>query len=74
MAHDVDYVAVLCSDEEPAHTPRLCRYRVHDLVAELPSFFISTFDVICVDGHDRVFGSGCVARYELDIAPVSPEV
>jgi hypothetical protein len=55
MANDVDYVAVWCADEESAHTPRLCRYRVHDLVAELLSFFISTFDVIGVDGNDRVF-------------------
>ena len=34
MVHDVDYVAVWCSDEEPADTPWLCRYRMHDLVAE----------------------------------------
>ena len=49
MVHDVNYVAVRCSDEEPAHTPWLCSYRVHDLVAEFLRFFIGTFDVIRVD-------------------------
>jgi hypothetical protein len=34
MVHDVDDVAVWCSDEEPAHAPWLCRDRVHDLVAD----------------------------------------
>lgn len=38
MVQDVDDVAVWCSDEEPAHTPWLCRYRVHDLIAEFLSF------------------------------------
>src|SRR5512132_2162528 len=60
MVHDVDDVAVWCSDEEPAHTPWLCSYRVYDLAAEFLSFFISTFDVIRVDGNDRVFGCGCI--------------
>src|SRR6266496_3286996 len=69
MVHDVDDVAVWCPDEEPAHTPWLCSYRLHDLVAESLSFLISTFDVIRVDGNDRVFGCGCVTRHELDVRP-----
>src|SRR4030095_6067468 len=69
MVHDVDDVAVWCSDEEPAHTPWLCSYRVYDLAAEFLSFFISTFDVIRVDGNDRVFGCGCITRHELDVRP-----
>jgi hypothetical protein len=40
MVHDVDYVAVWCPDEEPAHTPLLCSYRVHDLVAEFLTLMI----------------------------------
>jgi hypothetical protein len=67
MVHDVEDVAVWCPDEEPAHTPWLRGERVHDLVAEFLSFFISTFDVIRVDGNDRVFGRGRVARDELDV-------
>jgi hypothetical protein len=43
MARDVDYVAVWCPDEEPAHPPRLCRQRVHDLVTEPLSFFTVPF-------------------------------
>ena len=42
---------------------------MHDLVAEFLSFFIGTFDVIRGDGNDRVFGCGCIARYELDVRP-----
>ena len=74
MAHDVDDVAVWGSDEEPAHTPGLCRCRMHDLVAEFLSLFIGTFDVIRVDGNDQVFGCDGIARYELDVRPVSAEV
>src|ERR1035438_6440044 len=67
MVHDVDDVTVWCPDEEPAHTPCLCGYRVHDLVAEFLGFFVSNFEVIRVAGDDRIFGCGCVARYELDV-------
>ena len=57
MVHDVDDVAVWCPDEKPAHTPRLCNYRFHDLVAKFLSLFISSFDVVRADGNDRVFGA-----------------
>src|SRR3954454_16763994 len=67
MTHDVDDVAVGCSDEEPAHTPWLCGQRMHDLVAELLSFFVGTFDVVRKHGNDRIFRCACVPRYELDI-------
>src|SRR6266576_2359231 len=67
VIRDVDDVAVWCPDEEPAHAPWLCRYRFHDLVAKFLRFFIGSFDVRRVDGNDRVFGSGFVARYELDV-------
>ena len=66
MIHDVDDVAVRCPDEETPDAPWLCRYRFHNLVAEFLRFFIGTFDVGRVDGNDRVFGGGCVARDELD--------
>jgi len=46
MAYDVDDAAVWCADEEPAHAPRFCRDRAHDLVAESSSFFVSTVDVV----------------------------
>jgi hypothetical protein len=69
MVHDVDDVAVWCPDEKPAHTPRLCSYRLRDLVAEFLSLFISSFDVVRVGGNDRVFGAGCVACYELNVRP-----
>jgi hypothetical protein len=52
MAHNVDYIAVRRSDIKAAHTPWLCSDRVHDLVAEFLSFFISAFDIIRVDGND----------------------
>src|SRR5947209_18084293 len=69
MVDDVDYIAVWCSDEEAAHAPWLCGYRVHNLVAELLSLFKSTFDVVRVDGNDRVLGRRCIARHELDVHP-----
>src|SRR6185437_4329223 len=69
VIHDVDDVAVRCPDEEPAHAPRLCRYRFHNLVAEFLRFFIGSFDIRRVDGNDRVFRGGCVARDELDVRP-----
>jgi len=53
MAYDVDDAAVWCADEEPAHAPRFCRDRVHDLVAESSSFFVSTVDVVRLDGKEK---------------------
>src|ERR1700704_2868976 len=67
MVHDVDYIAVGCSDEEPAHPPWLGGYRMHDLVAEFLSFCVGTFDVIRVNGNDRVFGCVGIAGDELDV-------
>src|SRR5262245_25235689 len=69
VIHDVDDVAVRRPDEEPAHAPWLCRYRFYDLVAEFLRFFVRTFDVRRVDGNNRIFGGGCVARDELDVRP-----
>jgi len=43
---------------KPAHTPRLCSYRFHDLAAEFLGLFMSSFDIVSVDGNDRVFGAG----------------
>jgi len=42
---------------------------VHDLVAEFKSFFISTVDVVRLDGNDRILGFGRVTRHELEIGP-----
>src|SRR6266704_5221384 len=67
VIHDVDDVAVGCPHEEPAHAPCLGSYRFHDLVAEFLRFLIGSFDVVGVDGNDRIFGRGCVARYQLDV-------
>ena len=53
MAYDVDDAAVWRADEEPAHAPRFCRDRVHDLVAESSSFFVSTVDVVRLDGKEK---------------------
>jgi len=49
MVHDVEYVAVWRSDEEPSHAPGLCRQRVDDLVAELLRLPIGAFDVVGVN-------------------------
>ena len=74
MAYDVDYITVRCQDEEPAH-PMALPLAVHNLVAESLGFFIGTFDVIGVDGNDRVFRCGRVARYELIVRPgVGPPI
>ena len=39
---------------------------MHDLIAEFLGFLIGTFDVVGVDGNDRVLGHAFVTRYELD--------
>jgi len=69
MTYDVDDAAVWCADEEPAHAPWLCRDRVHDLIAEFSSFFVSTVDVVRLDGDHRVLACSRVTGYELDVGP-----
>ena len=64
MVHDVENIAVWRSDEEPSHTPGLCRQRVDDLVTELLRLLIGAFDIVGVNGNDRVLGCGCVTRDE----------
>jgi hypothetical protein len=66
MVHDVDDVAVWCPDERPVHTHGSVFIGFPDLVAEFLSLFISRFDIVGVDGNNRVFGGGCVARHELE--------
>jgi hypothetical protein len=59
VVHDVDDVAVRCSDEESAYAPRLGRYRLHDLVSEILGFLVGTFDVVGVT--EMTESSGAVA-------------
>ena len=67
MTDDVDDVAVGVADEEPAHTPRLLRQRVDDLVTTALRLVVRFVDVVPDrDRGNRILGARCVPSDELD--------